>query len=243
MLRRVGVGADQREDRVGHVGGGGPDLLAVDDVLVAVAHGARLEAAEVGAGAGLGVALRPRDLAGEDVADVLLLLLLGAVDEHRGAEQHHAGAADGGRLGAGHLLVEDHLLHRGEAGAAVLLGPVRGDPAVLGEGVGPLLRGDLHVLVGVLAVRVPREEALEGGLLAGLDAAAVEFGQPLLDEGRDLVAECGLLGVVVPVHGRSSLRFAVVRPMMRLAARRGNAPAAQTCHERRRWADGAARGW
>ena len=51
------------EDVVGEVAGRGPDLLAVDDPLVAVEHGPAAEVAEVGAGVGLGVALAPHVLA------------------------------------------------------------------------------------------------------------------------------------------------------------------------------------
>ena len=51
-----------------------PDLLPVDDVVVAVAHGARLEAGEIGAGTGLGVALAPR-VVPEDARQEALLLL------------------------------------------------------------------------------------------------------------------------------------------------------------------------
>ena len=68
VLRRVRVRAGEHEHPVGEVGAGGPDLLAVDDVVVAVADGAGLEAGEVAAGAGLAEALAPRDLAAEDAA-------------------------------------------------------------------------------------------------------------------------------------------------------------------------------
>jgi hypothetical protein len=43
-----------------------PHLLAVDDPLVAVAHGAGGETGDVGAGAGLAEQLAPDVLAGED---------------------------------------------------------------------------------------------------------------------------------------------------------------------------------
>ena len=53
------VGAHQQEHLVGEVGAGGPDLRAVDDVVIAVEHGLGLQAREVGAGVRLGVALAP----------------------------------------------------------------------------------------------------------------------------------------------------------------------------------------
>src|SRR5882757_12033 len=48
----------------------GPDLGAVDDVVVAVAHGAGFQRGEVGAGARLGIALAPVILAGENFRQI-----------------------------------------------------------------------------------------------------------------------------------------------------------------------------
>ena len=91
------VGAYEGEDGVGGVGGGGPDLLAVEDEVVAVADGAGLEGGEVGAGAGLGVALGPGGFAGEDGRQVLAALLLAAVEDERWAQ--HARARSRRRAG------------------------------------------------------------------------------------------------------------------------------------------------
>ena len=71
VLRRVGVGAGEGEDVVGEVTGRGPDLLAVQHPLVAVEFGPEADVAEVGAGVGLGVALAPRVLAGQDPRQVV----------------------------------------------------------------------------------------------------------------------------------------------------------------------------
>ena len=60
VLGRVGVGAGQQEDVVGVLGLGGPHLLAVDDPLVAVELGPRLEAGQVDPGVGLAEPLAPR---------------------------------------------------------------------------------------------------------------------------------------------------------------------------------------
>ena len=65
------VGAHQAEAPVGLVGVGGPDLLAVDQPVVALVLAAGGEAGEVGAGARLRIALAPADLALDDLrADV-----------------------------------------------------------------------------------------------------------------------------------------------------------------------------
>ncbi len=49
VLGDIGIGAGEHEDVLAHVGERRPDLLAVDDVVVAVADGLRLEGGEVGA--------------------------------------------------------------------------------------------------------------------------------------------------------------------------------------------------
>ena len=59
VLGRVRVGAGEQEAVVGVVALGGPHLLAVDDPLVAVEHGRRLQAGQVGARVGLAEALAP----------------------------------------------------------------------------------------------------------------------------------------------------------------------------------------
>ena len=73
---------------------------------------ARVRAAgEVGAGAGLGEALAPDLLGREDLREVALLLLVGAVRDDRRpghAEADHADVRR--RLGARHLLEEDRLV-------------------------------------------------------------------------------------------------------------------------------------
>ena len=72
------VGAHQREHPVGMVRPGGPDLLAVDDEVVAVAHRRGAQAREVGAGIGFGIALAPDRLAGQHGRQMARLLRLGA---------------------------------------------------------------------------------------------------------------------------------------------------------------------
>ena len=71
---------------------------------------------EVGAGVGLGVALRPELLDGQDPGQEAPLLLLGAERDQGRAEQLLAEVVDpGGRVGPGVLLVEDHLLPQAAA--------------------------------------------------------------------------------------------------------------------------------
>ena len=127
VLRRVGIGAHQQHAPVGVAREAGPHLLAVDDEVVAVEHGARLQRRQIGAGVGLGESLTP-DLVGRrgSLCRWRLLLLLGAVrDQHRPAHGQAGEVDEQRRLGARHLLLEDDLLDQRRAAAAVRLRPVR----------------------------------------------------------------------------------------------------------------------
>ncbi|GCC49733.1 hypothetical protein chiPu_0033885, partial [Chiloscyllium punctatum] len=61
-----GIGPDQAEDPVGVLRQRGPGLVAVDDVVVAIAHRFGANGGEIGAGARLRIALAPPVLAGEN---------------------------------------------------------------------------------------------------------------------------------------------------------------------------------
>ena len=93
VLGRARIGAHEEEAPFRHVRHAGPDLLAVDDVVVAVEHGARLEIGEVAARVGLGEALAPDLLGGEDLGEVPLALGRRAMPHDRRAE--HATARCG----------------------------------------------------------------------------------------------------------------------------------------------------
>src|SRR5438093_6161421 len=130
VLRRIRARADQQDDPVREVRARRPHLLAVDDEVVALIDGARTEARQIGAGAGLGEALAP-DLVGvEDRGEMAALLLLGApVDESRARQvQAHVAWYDG-RAGRSVLLVPDDPLDQSSVAPPVLLGPRDADPA------------------------------------------------------------------------------------------------------------------
>src|SRR5947208_7114858 len=79
------VRADDHPDPVGAVVAADEDLLALDHVLVAVAHrGRHSHTGQIGAGAGLGQELPRADLAAIDRRQEPLALLLRAPDEDRG---------------------------------------------------------------------------------------------------------------------------------------------------------------
>jgi hypothetical protein len=111
---------------------------------------------------------------------VLGLLLIRAVEDESRADHGDAEAAAGRGTVERHLLVVDELLTGGHAGAAVLLRPVRGEPAVSGELLLPLLdKGQTIRLIGIAE-------------LLHLVGAAPALGQVLLDETAHLGAECRL---------------------------------------------------
>ena len=155
--------------------------------LVAVEARLGGDVGEVGAGAGLGVALAPQLLDGHDLRQEALLLLLGAERDQRRAEQLLAEVVDaGGRVGAGVLLVEDHLLEQRQPAAAVLLGPADAGPAVLREVPVPG-----HALVVRLVLAAGTALAAQLGELAG---------EVVLQPRADLGAERLVLGTVGEIH-------------------------------------------
>src|SRR6185312_11260163 len=136
VLLRRRVGAHQAEAPVGEVGVAGPDLLAIDQPVVALVLAAGLQRGEVRPRARLGVALAPADLAVDDLRDVLgLLLFAGELQQHR---PQHPQPERGERAAvAGQLLLEDARLVGREAAAAVLLRPGRRGPAARGDAAHP----------------------------------------------------------------------------------------------------------
>src|SRR3546814_19138749 len=83
VLGRGRIGSYEAEDPVRLVGVAGPDLLAVDEPMVALVLTLRLERSEVVAGIGLRIALAPAYLPPRDLWEKPLLLLLGAVFKER----------------------------------------------------------------------------------------------------------------------------------------------------------------
>ena len=207
--RRVGVAERDEDAVVGDVRERRPHLLAVDDVDVAVALGARSRGGEVGARVRLGEALAPDLLGGQDLRQVRVLLLVGAVRHDRRPGHPEADDADvRGRLRARHLLVEDRLEAVGRAGAAVLLRP--GQPGVAG----------LVQLAAPLAAEVVAE-----ALLAAAPAAPL-LGQVGVEPGAQLGAKGCLLRGVPQVHGREPSSPRERAPTRVCGRSGGGAPAA-----------------
>src|SRR4029078_9269497 len=168
----------------GRAGTAGVDLLAVDHEVVAVADGAGLERGQVRAGAGLAVALAPVHGGIEGARDALLLLGLRAVGDERRPEHHRPQPAEARGAVLGELLVEDELVERRHAGAAVLLGPAGGDPALLRERLAPALPG---------GGPVAGDAAAAAHHLVLRQVVALELVRELgLDEAADFLAPGGL---------------------------------------------------
>ncbi len=123
----VGVGDRQDGVVLGHTGVGDPRLLAVEHPVVAVGGGAGAHRGRVAAGLTLGQRVRERGGTLGQRAKVLLLQLLRAGEDQRGAAEL-VGAGDQRGRGAdpGDLLDDDGAREGVGADAAVLLGDVRG---------------------------------------------------------------------------------------------------------------------
>ena len=74
--RRVGIAQADEDAEVGDVRERRPDLLAVDEEVVALVLDPRARRGEVAAGVGLGEALAPDLLGAQDLREVALLLLV-----------------------------------------------------------------------------------------------------------------------------------------------------------------------
>ncbi len=177
MLPRVRVGTGQKEDPIRPLAGRRPDLLPVDNPLIAVEHRLAPQVAEVGAGIGLAVALTPDVVAVDDPGNELLLLLLGAPVDQRVA--HHLDAegvvgATRGNPGPGELLGDDHDLEGRQPGSSVLGGPAEGEQLVVAQDLAPFEPEGAAVFEGQRADALPLRREVFGE--EGLDLLAVGLG-------------------------------------------------------------------
>ena len=183
MLLGLGVGAHRQPDPVGVRDQAGPHLLPVDHVVVAVADRGGAQVGQVGSRVRLRVADREVQFACRDPGQKELLLLVGAEGHDRrrdavdGQERHR-------RTGDGRFVGEDQRVHRGAILAAVLLGPVQGEPPVLAH-----LRDDVAVSIAGPHLALHRAQRLAA------------LGRHERGEVRpELAAEVLLLGGVTDAH-------------------------------------------
>jgi hypothetical protein len=129
LLLALCAGAHEAEDPVGDLGVAGPDLGAVDHVVVTIPLRPGLEAREVRTGAGLRVALAPPHITRQrGRQEPLFLLVIAEGVDHRG---HHVDAKRHQTLSPrrGSFEVKNVFLGIRPAGAAVFFRPVGGRPA------------------------------------------------------------------------------------------------------------------
>ena len=139
----VGIGAGEEEDPRRVDGERGPDLLAVDHPLVAVADGAGRERSEIGTRVRFRVALAPAIGTREDAREEPPSLLLGAPAQQRVADHLDPEVVlrrAGRHPRAGELLGQHHLLALGEPAPAVLAGPRDGQESMFVQRAAPRLR-------------------------------------------------------------------------------------------------------
>src|SRR5881409_1301779 len=135
--------------------------------VIAIEHAARLQIGEVGARVGLGEALTPELVGGQDLLQMPGLLGRRAVFHQRRAEHRQPAAVhELGRLGARHLLEQDDLLGERRAAAAELPGPVHADITGLPHRLLPAAQPPHLVDVGArrregLAAQIVRHAGLE----------------------------------------------------------------------------------
>ena len=214
MPRRLGVRARHEHAPLRVLRAAGPDLLPGDAPAVAVGDRARLERGEVGAGVGLGEALAPDLVAGEDRPEEPVLLLARAPDhQRRAAEQDAQHVGRERRPGAAELLEEDRRLGQRRAAPAVLGRPVDRRPAAL---VHPALEVAPPGVVGLLVRR------LRPGIVGGEPVAQlVAEGELGLREGQVHRATLAARGANASARRSGSRTSTAPRPST-AQPRRGN---------------------
>ena len=118
---RLGIGLGEDHEEAGNRRVGDPGLGAVEDVLIALAHGRGEDAGHIGAGGRLGQAVgRQLPAVGQPGQVALLLVVAAGQDDRPGGEVvEHDGGLDAG-AGPGQLLVDDALVQHAQTRAAVL---------------------------------------------------------------------------------------------------------------------------
>ena len=102
----------------------GPDFLAVDDEVVAVADPLRFQRGQIAAGVRFGEALAPDFVARQDTRQIAFFLLVGAYRDNRRPNESLADRAHALRgVSQGQLFLEDRLLDERRAASAEFLGP------------------------------------------------------------------------------------------------------------------------
>ena len=180
--------ANKAENPVGEMRGGCPDLLAVDDVPIAVTDGGRPQRSQIRSRAGLGIPLAPERVAAVDRPQKpFLLRLRSELEKHRRAHQK-AERNERWRARITARFVENVPLDDVPVGAAPLLRPRRRNPTLLRENRVPALQ------------IVPRQMPILEDLLPQVRWQMIT--QPF----ADLIAKSALFDRIVEIHLRTASR-------------------------------------
>ena len=197
------LGAGDHQNLVGPLRGRGPDLLAVEDVVITLEHRLGFEARRIQPGVGFGDGETGDVFAFDDGRQPLPFLFLGAEDDDRieaenadddGGEAGVRGARFGDRLG------QDGGFGDAQAAAAELFRHGDTHPALVGDGPAELFRED--------AVAVALQPVL-------IVEALAELGHALFDQ--------LLFGAEIDAHGACSPGSPPVRRVHSAAACLSNA--------------------
>ena len=133
MLGGFGIGAGEKDHKIGFVRHRRPHLLAVDDPLVAVLFGFGATGCHIRASFGFAVAERDQRLAVEQLGDDFSLEeIIAQLQDDRG-HQHDVADAVYGRACQLQLFGENRHLHRAAPAAAELFGDGTPQPASVGH--------------------------------------------------------------------------------------------------------------
>ena len=125
----IGIGAQERVHPIRMMRPCRPDLMSAHREMIACKGRARGKAGKIGAGAGLGITLRPDHSPRDDGRQMLRLLRRRSELHQNGADVIEALRRHLRRADAPQLLRHDDLLVEGGAHSAKLLRPMRRDPA------------------------------------------------------------------------------------------------------------------
>src|SRR5438270_13949178 len=169
--------------------GRGPDLLAVDDVMVAFAPRRGFDRRQIRARPRLGEALAPPIVEiGGARQEAPLLLVAAELDQH-GAEHRDIARVALRRREGLDLFQEHHALDRRPAWPAPFLWPVEGRPGLLVQDA------------------LPADEVRLFDLVPELQFLADVVRQVVADKAAHLLAKSKLFGAETEIHrGRSSVR-------------------------------------
>ena len=126
MFRTIRVGSRQSKNVIGKVPSGGPNLLPIQNPLVAIKSGLQTQTSQVTTSVRFAVSLAPHIFVGKDSREVILLLLFGSpcqqrVPEHRDPETIIRSTCRHARFGK--FFSQYHLLESRHSTTAVLSWP------------------------------------------------------------------------------------------------------------------------